>query len=597
MTRATTRRRGRSLAATAVAGGFMLGGLGAATTSAHAADPAGDCTPAYDTSQLQKDDEVTGLTVETGTTPEQFTGTVLGTITDGIAPGLDMIMVDLDSPAIERAGGIWQGMSGSPVYIDGQLIGAVAYGLSWGPSPIAGVTPFSEMQRYLSSHPDAKAPAKVAVGKPAAKTIAAQGDATREQASQGFSQLKMPMGVTGLSQARLDKAAQRSSKLDKPYLTDKTFSAGQVGVERAASSDDIVAGGNLAATIAYGDVTYGGVGTATEVCQGEVVGFGHPFTFTGETTLGLHPADAIYVQPDSLGSPFKVANIAPATGTITQDRLSGITGLFGEAPEHATISSDVTHGTSQRAGSSDVYLPDATADVTFSEHLANTDRVLDGVQGGTSAMQWQVDGTDENGEPFQLLVDDTYVSRGDISIESAFEPADAAYALSTLEGVTVNSVSEVANISDSTDKLKVQRVEQFRGGKWHKVNNRRNPIVAMPGKLLKLRAVLEAPDGTESKVPWSTKVGPRARSGFLSVFGGLNSYTNVYRAKSVSDVIDAYAKAPKNTDVAFNLRLRRNGGRVVEGVPAGDATTPVGGGKFYGVEVGGKGGPVDCRGC
>ncbi len=62
-----------------------------------------------------------------------------------------MIMVELESPALERAGGIWQGMSGSPVYVDGQLLGAVAYGLSWGPSPIAGVTPFSEMDDYLAA--------------------------------------------------------------------------------------------------------------------------------------------------------------------------------------------------------------------------------------------------------------------------------------------------------------------------------------------------------------------------------------------------------------------------------------------------------------
>jgi hypothetical protein len=51
-----------------------------------------------------------------GTTPEPFTADVLGRITDGIAPGVDMIMADVSSPALTRAGGVWAGMSGSPVY-------------------------------------------------------------------------------------------------------------------------------------------------------------------------------------------------------------------------------------------------------------------------------------------------------------------------------------------------------------------------------------------------------------------------------------------------------------------------------------------------
>ena len=82
--------------------------------------------------------------------------------------------------------------------------------------------------------------------------------------------------------------------------------------------DDVVAGGNLAASYSYGDITMGGVGTATSVCNNKVVGFGHPMDFLGETSLSLHPADALYVQPDSLGAPFKVANFAPPAAAITR---------------------------------------------------------------------------------------------------------------------------------------------------------------------------------------------------------------------------------------------------------------------------------------
>ena len=67
----------------------------------------------------------------------------------------------------------------------------------------------------------------------------------------------------------------------------------------------------------------------TSVCNDQVVGFGHPMTYTGRTTLGMNPASAIYIQEDSLGAPFKVANFAAPVGTIDEDRGSGIAGTLG----------------------------------------------------------------------------------------------------------------------------------------------------------------------------------------------------------------------------------------------------------------------------
>ena len=111
------------------------------------------CPAPYPEAQLTKGQAVTGLTVDgvtSATDPAKFTGTVLGVLKDGIAPGLDMIMARLSSPEIDRVGGIWQGMSGSPVYAsDGRLVGAVAYGLSFGPSPVAGITPAADMEALL----------------------------------------------------------------------------------------------------------------------------------------------------------------------------------------------------------------------------------------------------------------------------------------------------------------------------------------------------------------------------------------------------------------------------------------------------------------
>ncbi len=203
----------------------------------------------------------------------------------------------------------------------------------------------------------------------------------------------------------------------------------------------MVAGGNIAAALSYGDITAAGVGTATSVCGGRVVGFGHPMTFGGTTTLSLHPADALYVQEDSLGVPFKVANIGDPAGTITDDRLTGISGAFGALPETTTITSNVTLGDRSREGTTNVNIPAAGAEMTFNEHLANHDRVVDGIIGGTSDLSYTITGTDADGSPFEIGYSDQFQSNYDITFDSAFDAADIVFGLTSIEGVTVDDVS------------------------------------------------------------------------------------------------------------------------------------------------------------
>ena len=595
MTRSIQARRARALAATTAAG-LALGTLAVTGGTAVSAEPTPDCAAPYDVSQLQKGDAVTGLTVESGTTPESFTGEVIGTIDDGIAVGLDMIMIELDSPAIDRAGGIWQGMSGSPVYIGDELVGAVAYGLSWGPSPIAGITPFSEMDDYLGRSAPRPA-AKVAVSDSQARAISRESGVSRAQASQGFAQLPVPMGVTGMSQARLDQARDYASDRDLGFMSSNLFSAGRVGgtSERAAAPETMVAGGNLAASISYGDVSYAGVGTVTSVCDGDVVGFGHPFSFLGDTTLGLHPADALYVQPESLGAPFKVANISPATGMIDQDRLTGISGSFGAVPEHATITSTVSYLTRSRTGSTDIYYTPYSADVVFGQQIVNHDRVIDGIQPGGEDLAWTINGTDESGAPFTLSWDDRYVSNFDITFEASWDLASTVYVISTLPDVTIDSITTDSAVDDDESSLKVVAVEQMRDGQWTKVG-RRYGMKAQRGKLLEIRAVLKAADDTLSYVPFSTRIGKNAKSGYLQVMGGASDYMNIYGAKTVSDVLDAYADAASNDQVVFNLRMKGNGGKI--NAPSEEQSSVVTGRKGYFVDLdGGRGGDVMCRGC
>jgi hypothetical protein len=519
------RRRGRALAsltaAALVAGTATFTAMSAPAASA----PVEDCAAPFPVADLEEGQVVNGLTVSQGTEPDPFFGEVLGVLEDGIAPGLDMIIVDFTegSEAIVDAGGIWSGMSGSPVYTEGgDLIGAVAYGLAYGPSPIAGVTPFEEMDDYLASgapRPDAK----VSVDSATARTIARGSEVSQRQAQQGFEQLGIATGVSGVGANRLAKLT--SAK--RAYFPKSAYAAGRVSPD-VATADDVVAGGNLAATYSYGDIVFGGVGTATSVCQDQVVGFGHPMDFLGETSLSLHPASAIYIQPESLGAPFKVANFAAPVGTISEDHLAGITGAFGPTPEGATITSDVTYKSRQREGSSVVTVPDAWASVTFYQQLANHDRVIDAITKGSETQSWTITGS-QGGTPFSLTRADRYTSRYDITYDASYELADLMYLLSGVEGVDVDDVAVASTVTDSTATYRLRGNEQLVKGVWKPVNNR-NPATVKAGSVLRLRAVLRGTDGSSVRLPYSFKIPKRAAGSRAQVLlvGGNDYYSEEY---------------------------------------------------------------------
>ncbi|MGH3347816.1 MAG: hypothetical protein ACRDO4_12620 [Nocardioides sp.] len=574
----TSRSRGAAAALTGLA---LLGGGAAITSSpANAADPAEDCAEPYLVADLAAEAPVTGLTVDTGTTPEPFTGQILGVINDGIAPGLPMIMARLSSAEIDRVG-IWQGMSGSPVYAEnGDLIGAVAYGLAWGPSPVAGITPFEEMDNYLS----AEVPTTVKIGDRMAARIAAETEVTARQAQQGFEQLPMPMSFSGISQRRLD---QMQGEDGPDFIkTRGAMAMGAASSETAAAREDLVAGGNLGAAISYGDITAGGVGTVTSVCDGRLVGFGHPMGYFGKTTLGMMPAEAVYVQEDPVGPGFKVANMGLPEGTIDQDRLSGISGPFGALPAQTEISSSVSYpGRESRTGTSSSMVDDYNADVTFSQLLANHDRVIDAYQAGSEEAGFSIEGTNAAGNEFTIAWSDRYVSSYDISYESAWEIADTVYLLSRMKDVTVDSVTATADVSDDTSVWRLKSIQQKRGGSWVTLG-RRQPAVVRPGGTLNLRATLVR-DGQTAKLPLTLAVPNKVtRNGFLEVVGGLSSWDNgIYGADTPAELEDAVAAMTKNDQVNASLRFFKRGPDIVRERTSKSQDLAVRGSKWAEVKV------------
>jgi hypothetical protein len=551
--------RGRSMAAILAGVAVVAAGAGLTTAPAQSVVVAGDCAEAYPVAELAPGQAVHGLTVSKGTTPEGFTGEVLGVLDEGIAPGLDMVMVELTDAA--TAGeidekGIWAGMSGSPVYAeDGRLIGAVAYGLAWGSSPVAGVTPYEEMDDYMA---EASAPARVAVSDRTARTIAGETDVSARQAAEGFRRLPMPMRYSGISGARLTKVKKKGPD----WFHDKGARAARLAgttSSAAAVPADLVAGGNLGAAISYGTVTFGGVGTVTSVCNDRLIGFGHPMTWGGHTSLGMMPANALYVQEDLITG-FKVANMGTPAGTIDQDRLSGISGDLGVLPEETDIVSDVTYGARSRHGESASLVPGYNADVTFVQLLSMHDVTIDSIQPGSERASFLVRGEDADGASFTFEFGDRYTSQWDIAFEGIWDVADVVWALSRMDGVRVDEVTTTAHVNDDTARWRLGRVQQRRGGDWVTVG-RRSPVVTKVGRTLRLRANLRDSAGNTTRARLAVEVPARSRRGTsLVVSGGASTWSNaIWRAKTPAAVETALEERVRNDEVQAELRIQRRG--------------------------------------
>ena len=576
------------------------------------------CTP-YDTdatidSDVVKGMEVTGLTVSQGIEPEKFSGTVLGSIDDGIAPGVDMILARLSSAEINRVGvGIWRGMSGSPVYApNGKLLGAVAYGLSFGPSTVAGITPASAMLEVAAGASAARSAEKVAIPASLQRTIVARTRVGARAADGGLSALKTPVGVSGVSGDKRLKTVKRTLGLTGV----KMYRAAPAPAE-SGNPASIEAGGNLAVSLVYGDISVTGVGTVTAVCSGTVIGFGHPLTYDGPTELTMQSASAIYVQEDPVFGAFKVANATGTVGTITQDRLAGVAGPLGPVPAAVPITSTASvdedsDGTAEDGNTARSYASaqQYVAGATFLTTLLNQDAVYDRYAPGSGRGHFTITGSTDDGEDFSLDRTNRYASRWDLSYEMADEAPSSVYRIyrNKFTDLTFDEVTVDSWMKPEPRLFQVGKVEQKLDGDWVRLP-RYGVIVAKAGKTIKLRATLTSyRDRYGKKVERINVAVPEISGkrafGYLVVGGGSRYGFSTRGADSLGELVSKLQNAPRNDELVTSMLLNVRRGpniRTETSTPVGDV---VSGGNFYELYIAqpgsGSGGGSECpeeKGC
>ncbi len=253
--------------------------------------------------------------------------TVLGTVGSG-RPAGEIVLVRLDHPRM-RETGIIAGMSGSPVYIDGKLLGALAYGWAFASEPIGGVTPFVRMLEVEPS-----SPASAIAPRPQLSEIlaAARGGTLGQLVVDWL----VPESSNGTQALPLAIAGWQTPSGGN-WLAESGRRMGWVAAAGGGQSDpgaigEITPGSMVAAVMVDGDVTLAAGGTVTEVRDDRLWAFGHPFLGAGSIAMPLSRAAVVAVLPNLMNS-FKFFTIGEPIGAIVADRRDGIFGRLGaEAP-------------------------------------------------------------------------------------------------------------------------------------------------------------------------------------------------------------------------------------------------------------------------
>lgn len=283
-------------------------------------------------------------TVFQGTQPERMEVEVLGVLKNANGPKGDIVLVRLQGPKVEYTG-VVAGMSGSPVYIDGKLAGAIAFRIGeFSKEPIAGVTPISEMLEISALD---NTPTSVPVQVKSVPSLASKtsGPGVPSAAAQGFANylkpIDTPLVFSGFSEDAVQKfAPQFASQGIVPVM-------GVGSASEVKQPDPLLPGSAVSAVLVRGDMDIAATCTVTYRDANHLLACGHPLLQFGSVDLPMTKAQVLATLPSPLNA-FKIVNATETVGSFVQDRHTGIMGEFGKAAAMIPVTLTIHGGTAPK---------------------------------------------------------------------------------------------------------------------------------------------------------------------------------------------------------------------------------------------------------
>jgi hypothetical protein len=251
------------------------------------------------------------FTVFEGTKPEPFQVRVVSVVPQFL-PKQDIILMRAEDPRVQVTG-IAAGMSGSPVYVDGKLMGAIAYGWSFSKEPLCGVTPIESM-RAASQRPH----------RPAGDPFLALAPPALPTAEPRMQPVSLPLAVSGMPDAVMRDLGEELRAFGLVPVR-----AGGAGRGHDKEESPVLEpGATVGVALIRGDMNAVAMGTLTQIDGNTVLAFGHPMAGLGEVNLPL-VSGRVHTIVASLSSSLKLVSPGATIGAMVQDLQSGIVGELG----------------------------------------------------------------------------------------------------------------------------------------------------------------------------------------------------------------------------------------------------------------------------
>ena len=418
-----------------------------------------------------------GRTVFEGTELQEFKVHILGVLKNVQAPQRNLILAKLEGGPLADTGVI-AGMSGSPVYVDGRLVGAVSYSIgSFSKEAIAGITPIGEMidatatasSRRANAQPGARialpitpeglasavrsAYAQVAAfaDRPADVQTIGMPAASGAQIGAMLRPIATPLVLSGFDARTADLVSSMFGSAGfAPML------GGAAGSSDDANTRPLRPGDPVGVQLLSGDGEMGATGTVTHIDGNRVYAFGHPFFNVGPAEFPMTRA-RVYTTLPSLQSSFKIATMGDVIGSVQQDRATAIAGTLGAGPRlipvHLTLTSDgaAEHRFTFNVVNDQLFTP-LLAYVSVFNTLGSYERQF-------GAATFTVKGTAQFADHASLDFDDIFTGDGPIAGASAYVAGPLTMLLANdLESVELTSLDLNIAASEDSRRASIERI-------------------------------------------------------------------------------------------------------------------------------------------
>ena len=479
--------------------------------------------------------------------------TVLGTV-GPYAPDQELVLIRLEDPRFADTG-IIAGMSGSPVYVDGRLLGALAYGWGFSLEPIGGVTPFNRMVELGQSPGGAASGATVKrpelvelvdswrTGR--LDDVLVEWLAPEPAGSYRSLPLAISMAGPGVGHAAgwIGEIWDRRGWVSGPPAAS----------EPGSDAGDLRPGAMVAGVLVDGDVTLGAGGTVTEVRGDQVWAFGHPFLGGGDVQIPLARAGVVTILPSQLSS-FKFFTVGGSLGALEADRRFGVWGRLGVEVPMVPVSVTVDgRSYAFRSIRHETLLPSLVG------YLANSSLEARGRTFGNQTVAMNLDIKYADGNTARL--DEVFVG-GDAGLQAA---GMVAAAVGYLENsfFTVPAIDRIQIDISATEGLEASEIVSATPERW----------VVAPGETLPVNLRLRSHRGGEFTRTLEIEIPATIAEGRLDLIVADGSSWTVYdlnmrpaKPASFANEVDLFGRLVSSRHIVLALE-RREAGVTMAGGP------------------------------